>query len=119
MVTPRRCSVKTLQRNGSGPERSFQILYQLERLLQDFRSSWPSSLRNSICRIFSTDRLRLICRYNEGVRHAQTEHKETTPLLESATRGLIHTAERPGPGGGFDWEVDELIEWTNGLDFEE
>ncbi|XP_062841839.1 protein MFI [Trichomycterus rosablanca] len=57
--------------------------------------------------------------YDEGALHAQTENKETALLVESSTQGMIHTAEQLGPGGVFDWEVDELIEWTNALNFDE
>ncbi|XP_029458327.1 uncharacterized protein C11orf65 homolog [Rhinatrema bivittatum] len=57
--------------------------------------------------------------YYEGSLHAQAEDPNTADLIQRATEGIISTVERNGSGKVMDWEVDELLKWTNALNFEE
>ncbi|KAK2814853.1 hypothetical protein Q7C36_023119 [Tachysurus vachellii] len=52
--------------------------------------------------------------YNEGAVHDHAEHRDTVVLQETSDK-----SERLEPGGVVDREVDELIEWTNALNFDE
>ncbi|XP_048454245.1 protein MFI-like [Rhincodon typus] len=49
---------------------------------------------------------------------AQTLDPNTAVLVQRATEGLIDSVEQTGPNSILDWEVDELLEWTNALNFE-
>lgn len=60
-----------------------------------------------------------MCRYNEGAVHDHAEHRDTAVLQETSDKSLTYAAERLEPGGVVDWEVDELIEWTDALNFDE
>ncbi|XP_078513178.1 protein MFI [Lissotriton helveticus] len=57
--------------------------------------------------------------YYEGSLHAETSEPNTAVLIQRATQGLINSAELHGPDSVMDWEVDELLNWTNALNFEE
>ncbi|XP_069496388.1 protein MFI isoform X2 [Ambystoma mexicanum] len=57
--------------------------------------------------------------YYEGSLHAETSEPNTAVLIQRATQGLINSAELHGPESVMDWEVDELLKWTNALNFEE
>ncbi|KAK7107045.1 uro-adherence factor A-like isoform X2 [Littorina saxatilis] len=57
--------------------------------------------------------------YKEGMLHARADDPETVQLIEGATAGMIATVENQGPEALEDWEVDELLDWTTSLDFEE
>ena len=59
-----------------------------------------------------------MCRYEEGVLCARTQHKETALLVEKSTYGLMCAVEQLGPDLIAEWEVDELLEWTNALNFD-
>eukprot|EP00795_Rhopilema_esculentum_P017516 gene17516-9139_t len=55
--------------------------------------------------------------YRDGA--AKEGDSNVKSLVESTAKGIIHASE-----GGFDlsiedWEVDELLEWTNGLNFDQ
>ncbi|XP_042561640.1 protein MFI isoform X2 [Clupea harengus] len=56
--------------------------------------------------------------YEEGVLCARTQHKETALLVEKSTYGLMCAVEQLGPDLIAEWEVDELLEWTNALNFD-
>ncbi|XP_059502630.1 protein MFI isoform X3 [Stegostoma tigrinum] len=56
--------------------------------------------------------------YKEGMLQAQTLDPNTAVLVQRATEGLIDSVEQTGPNSILDWEVDELLEWTNALNFE-
>ena len=58
-------------------------------------------------------------RYHEGMLKAKVDDEETIGLIEGAAAGMVATIERHGPGAVQDWEVDELLEWTTSLNFEE
>ncbi|XP_030623424.1 protein MFI [Chanos chanos] len=57
--------------------------------------------------------------YEVGALHARTEHRETAVLVERSTEGMMNAVEQLGPDHVADWEVDELVEWTNALNFDE
>ena len=43
----------------------------------------------------------------------------TSKLIEGATAGMVATVDKEGLDAVNDWEVDELLDWTNGLNFDE
>ncbi|KAG8452944.1 hypothetical protein GDO86_004663 [Hymenochirus boettgeri] len=57
--------------------------------------------------------------YYEGSLHAKTTDPEIAMLVQQATQGVIQTADESGTNHVMDWEVDELLNWTNALDFDE
>ncbi|XP_017309086.1 protein MFI isoform X2 [Ictalurus punctatus] len=57
--------------------------------------------------------------YEERALHAHTEHRDTAALVENSAEGMMWAIEQLGHGTIVDWEVDELIEWTNALNFDE
>ncbi|XP_060129828.1 protein MFI isoform X3 [Zootoca vivipara] len=50
---------------------------------------------------------------------AKTEDKNATLLIQRAAEGLINTLEDEGIDNIMEWEVDELLKWTNALNYEE
>lgn len=50
---------------------------------------------------------------------AKSDDPETVNLIEGAAAGMVATVEKMGPDALEDWEVDELLEWTNGLNFDQ
>ncbi|XP_078078957.1 protein MFI [Mustelus asterias] len=56
--------------------------------------------------------------YHEGMLQARTLDPNTAVLVQRATEGVINSVEQSGPNAVLDWEVDELLEWTNALNFE-
>ncbi|XP_076869550.1 protein MFI isoform X2 [Brachyhypopomus gauderio] len=57
--------------------------------------------------------------YDQGSLRACTERRETALLVENSTQGMMNTVQQLGPNSILEWEVDELIEWTNALNFDE
>ncbi|XP_070960451.1 protein MFI-like isoform X1 [Oncorhynchus clarkii lewisi] len=57
--------------------------------------------------------------YDRGCLHARTEHSETAMLVERSAQGMMDAVEQLGPNHIVEWEVDELLEWTNALNFDE
>ncbi|XP_066517476.1 protein MFI-like [Hoplias malabaricus] len=57
--------------------------------------------------------------YEDGALYACTDQRETAELVEHSAQGMMRTVQEHGPDTILDWEVDELIEWTNALNFEE
>jgi hypothetical protein len=50
---------------------------------------------------------------------ARSNDRETNMIIEEAARNLIDTIETDGYNSIEDWEVNELLEWTNMLNFDE
>jgi len=50
---------------------------------------------------------------------AKSEDKETIALIEGAATGMVATINRHGVDAVQDWEVDELLEWTTNLNYDE
>lgn len=50
---------------------------------------------------------------------AKVDDKETVDLIEGAAAGMVATIDTHGPGAIQDWEVDELLDWTTSLNFED
>jgi hypothetical protein len=44
---------------------------------------------------------------------------ETKIIVEEAAKNIISTLESEGVNSIEDWEVNELLEWTNTLNFDE
>ena len=40
-------------------------------------------------------------------------------LVERSAQGMMDAVEQLGPNHIVEWEVDELLEWTNALNFDE
>ncbi|CAL8293064.1 unnamed protein product [Lota lota] len=58
--------------------------------------------------------------YNHGGMQAPTVDPEEAVLVERTLQGMIQDVERRGTANHIsDWEVEELLEWTNALNFEE
>ncbi|XP_005100041.1 protein MFI [Aplysia californica] len=57
--------------------------------------------------------------YKEGMLRAKADDRETIQLIEGAAAGMVATVEAAGPEALEDWEVDELLDWTTSLNFEE
>ncbi|XP_066438186.1 protein MFI isoform X1 [Eleutherodactylus coqui] len=57
--------------------------------------------------------------YYEGRLHAQTTDPDTAVLVQRATEGVIQSVEQHGIEAVLDWEVDELLNWTNALNYDE
>jgi hypothetical protein len=58
-------------------------------------------------------------RYQQGMLRARADDRETIQLIEGATAGMIATVEGQGYDALEDWEVDELLDWTTSLNFDE
>ncbi len=61
----------------------------------------------------------LHCRYREGMLKAKVDDEDTVKLIEGAAAGMVATIDRHGTNAVQDWEVDELLEWTTSLNFDE
>ncbi|XP_070568593.1 uncharacterized protein [Ptychodera flava] len=57
--------------------------------------------------------------YREGMLKARSNDKETIALIEGAAQGMVETVEAEGPEALEEWEVDELLDWTNALNFDD
>ncbi|XP_048768431.2 protein MFI-like isoform X2 [Ostrea edulis] len=57
--------------------------------------------------------------YQEGMLKAKSDDPETMNLIEGAAAGMMATVEKMGPNALEDWEVDELLDWTTSLNFDE
>ncbi|GFN93734.1 chromosome 11 open reading frame 65 [Plakobranchus ocellatus] len=57
--------------------------------------------------------------YKEGMLKAKANDRETVQLIEGAAAGMVATVEALGPDALEDWEVDELLDWTTSLNFDE
>lgn len=61
----------------------------------------------------------MLHRYKEGMLKAKSDDPETITLIEGAAAGMVATVDKMGPDALEDWEVDELLDWTTSLNFEE
>lgn len=57
--------------------------------------------------------------YKEGLLRAKTGDVETNMIIEEAAKSLIDTLDKDGLHTIEDWEVNELLEWTNALNFDD
>lgn len=49
----------------------------------------------------------------------QGEDIETIQVVQSVAEGMLTITDTQGQDAVEDWEVDELLEWTNGLNFDQ
>ncbi|XP_034265501.1 protein MFI [Pantherophis guttatus] len=49
----------------------------------------------------------------------KTQNPEATALIQRATEGLIKSLEKEGIDQVMEWEVDEMLKWTNALNYDE
>ncbi|KAL5011017.1 hypothetical protein ScPMuIL_013322 [Solemya velum] len=57
--------------------------------------------------------------YKEGMLKARADDDETVKLIEGAAAGMVATVDMMGPEALEDWEVDELLDWTTSLNFDD
>ncbi|CAG5895761.1 unnamed protein product, partial [Menidia menidia] len=57
--------------------------------------------------------------YNHGRLQARSEDKNMATLVENAAQEVMDTVDKNGDDEILDWELDELLAWTNTLNFEE
>ncbi|XP_066103466.1 protein MFI isoform X1 [Saccopteryx bilineata] len=57
--------------------------------------------------------------YYAGNLEARSTKYETLNLIHTATKGLIRAIEDGGIDSVMEWEVDEVLNWTNTLNFDE
>ncbi|XP_053397845.1 protein MFI-like isoform X1 [Mercenaria mercenaria] len=57
--------------------------------------------------------------YKDGMLKAKSDDKETIQLIEGAAAGMVATVENYGSDALEDWEVDELLDWTTSLNFDD
>ncbi|KXJ17075.1 Uncharacterized protein C11orf65 [Exaiptasia diaphana] len=58
--------------------------------------------------------------YKQGMLQAKQEQdSETQNIIETVAQGMVNAADARGSEAVEDWEVDELLEWTNGLNFDQ
>lgn len=48
-----------------------------------------------------------------------TNDPQTQNIIKTVAQGMVNAADSRGHEAVEDWEVDELLEWTNGLNFDE
>ena len=58
-------------------------------------------------------------RYRDGMLQAKAEDAETVALIDGATTGMVSAIKQHGAEAVEEWEVDELLEWTTSLNFDE
>ena len=59
-------------------------------------------------------------RYREGMLKTQRGNDlETEQVVQSVAEGMLTITDMRGQDAVEDWEVDELLEWTNGLNFDQ
>ncbi|XP_032228131.1 protein MFI [Nematostella vectensis] len=58
--------------------------------------------------------------YKQGMLQAKKDQDpDTQTIIETVAHGMVNAAETRGTDAVEDWEVDELLEWTSGLNFDE
>uniref|UniRef100_H2YYQ0 Uncharacterized protein n=1 Tax=Ciona savignyi TaxID=51511 RepID=H2YYQ0_CIOSA len=57
--------------------------------------------------------------YKEGMLHARETDQDTSDLVDRAAKGLVSTVDAKGPDAVMEWEVDELLQWTTALNFDD
>uniref|UniRef100_A0A8C0J5B9 Uncharacterized protein n=1 Tax=Chelonoidis abingdonii TaxID=106734 RepID=A0A8C0J5B9_CHEAB len=57
--------------------------------------------------------------YYAGSLRVKTEDPTTAILIQRSAEGIVNAVEKGGTDNVMEWEVDELLEWTNALNFEE
>lgn len=57
--------------------------------------------------------------YRQGMLQVKLTDPETSDLVQKAADGLMNTVDLQGPDGVMDWEVDELLQWTTALNFDD
>ena len=50
---------------------------------------------------------------------ARQGDRETEQVVQSVAEGMLTITDTRGQDAVEDWEVDELLEWTNGLNFDQ
>ena len=61
----------------------------------------------------------LVHRYKEGMLRARQGDPKTEQVVQSVAEGMLTITDTRGQDAVEDWEVDELLEWTNGLNFDQ
>jgi hypothetical protein len=61
----------------------------------------------------------MYARYEQGMLKAKGSDQETNKIIDEATKNLMDAYDSNELNLIEDWEVNELLSWTNGLNFEE
>ena len=69
---------------------------------------------NSICVIFNFSK-----RYKNGMLKAKPADQETNVIIDETAQQIITAYDHDRLDLIDDWEVDQLLDWTNGLNFTE
>eukprot|EP00069_Balaena_mysticetus_P018426 bmy_11184T0 len=70
--------------------------------------------------VFEVNRMKTwFTMYYTGTLEAKSTSHETLGLIHTATKGLIRAFEDGGIDSVMEWEVDEVLNWTNTLNFDE
>lgn len=57
--------------------------------------------------------------YKQGMLNCESGDNETQGLIKQAADGLLQTCDKDGEDFVQDWEVDELLKWSKGLNFDD
>ncbi|XP_070708843.1 protein MFI [Pempheris klunzingeri] len=57
--------------------------------------------------------------YNQGRQQTHPAHRHMTSLVRNSAQEVMDTIEEKGDDEILDWELDELLAWTNTLNFEQ
>ncbi len=57
--------------------------------------------------------------YKNGILKAKGNDPESNEIIEQTTKDLLDAFDTVGVENIDNWEVDELLNWTNGLNFDE
>lgn len=63
--------------------------------------------------------LSLTYRYNHGRLQTHSAHRHMATLVGNSAQEVMATIEEKGDEEVLEWELDELLAWTNTLSFEE
>lgn len=57
--------------------------------------------------------------YKQGMLKSKVKDAETVELIEGAAAGMVATIDQHGPDSVQEWEVEELLDWTTSLNFDD
>lgn len=57
--------------------------------------------------------------YNYGMLKPKTDDKESNIIVDETAQNIIHAYDNNKIDMIDDWEVDQLLDWTNGLSYNE
>lgn len=100
-MTPDQITKTTAQKKVSFHHNKLQRKQDLEKKKKEKKLDWLKKM------------------YREGMVRAVASDPETVALVEGAAAGLLATVQAQGVDTVQDWEVDELLDWTTALNFDD